>query len=126
MQYSYQKEKQRSVHQHDDLLKRKGMSSLTIAFMVVGGVMGFFAFVNMPHDQIVRTASIVQKSIVESHDLLYSVVHRDDFGPFKEYSVIHSDRSLNLMSDPFQQVMRDLNLLLKTAYNAEKVAIIPG
>ena len=126
MQYSYQKEKQRSVHQDDDLLEREGMSSLTIAFLLVGGVIGFFAFVNMPRDQIVRTAGIVPKSIVESHNLLYSVVHRGDFGPFKEYSVIHSDRSLNLMSDPFQQVMRDLNLLLKTAYNAEKVAIIPG
>jgi len=33
---------------------------------------------------------------------------------------------LNLMSDPFQNVMRDLNCLLKTTYNADKVAIIPG
>jgi hypothetical protein len=31
------------------------------------------------------------------------------FGPCKEYSVIHTDRSLNLMSDPFVHVMRDLN-----------------
>jgi len=30
------------------------------------------------------------------------------------------------MSDPFQKVMRDLNMLLKKTYNAEKVAIIPG
>lgn len=30
------------------------------------------------------------------------------------------------MSKPFQQIMRDLNDLLKTTYNADKVAIIPG
>ena len=58
--------------------------------------------------------------------LMYHKVPKDDFGPFKEYSVIHSDRSLNLMSEPFQQVMRNLNELLKTTYNATKVAIIPG
>jgi alanine-glyoxylate transaminase/serine-glyoxylate transaminase/serine-pyruvate transaminase len=40
--------------------------------------------------------------------------------------VIHTDRSLNLMSDPFKRVMCDLNLLLKTTYNAEKAIIIPG
>jgi len=34
--------------------------------------------------------------------------------------------SLNIMSDPFQRVMRDLNDLLKTTYNADKVAIVPG
>jgi hypothetical protein len=56
----------------------------------------------------------------------YPVIPASDFGPFTEYSVIHTDRSLNLMSDPFQRVMRDLNSLLKYTYNAEKVAIIPG
>ena len=30
------------------------------------------------------------------------------------------------MSDPFQQVMRNLNDLLKATYHADKVAIIPG
>lgn len=58
--------------------------------------------------------------------LSYGVVPKSDFGQYKEYSVIHTNRSLNLMSDPFQQVMRNLNDLLKTTYNAEKVAIIPG
>lgn len=63
----------------------------------------------------------------KNHGLVdYPVIPRGDFGPYKEYSVIHTDRSLNLMSDPFQHVMRDLNLLLKTTFNADKVAIIPG
>jgi len=57
---------------------------------------------------------------------LYDVIPKQDFGAFKEYSVIFTNRSLNLMSDPFQRVMRDLNQLLKTTYNARKVAIIPG
>jgi hypothetical protein len=61
-----------------------------------------------------------------SETLNYPVVPKEDFGEYQEYSVIHTNRSLNLMSNPFQQVMRDLNLLLKTTYNADKVAIIPG
>jgi len=66
-------------------------------------------------------------TIGDKNDALsYDIVSKDDFGKFKEYSVIHTNRSLNLMSDPFQKVMRDLNALLKATYNADKVAIIPG
>ena len=56
----------------------------------------------------------------------YDVVYEGDHGSFKEYSVIFTSRSLNLMSEPFQTVMKDLNQLLKHTYNASKVAIIPG
>ena len=56
----------------------------------------------------------------------YPTIPKSDHGKYKEYSVIHTDRSLNLMSEPFGRVMRDLNDLLKLAYNADKVAIIPG
>jgi len=58
--------------------------------------------------------------------LEYLPVPKDDLGEYQEYSVIFTNRSLNLMSKPFQQVMRDLNELLKATYNAHKVAIIPG
>jgi hypothetical protein len=61
-----------------------------------------------------------------SDKLSYSAIPKDYFGEYKEYSVIHTNRSLNLMSNPFQQVMRNLNDLLIETYNAEKVAIIPG
>jgi hypothetical protein len=61
-----------------------------------------------------------------SDKLSYDVIPAQDFGAYKEYSVIFTNRSLNLMSDPFQRVMRDLNNLLKETYNADKVAIIPG
>jgi hypothetical protein len=54
------------------------------------------------------------------------IIPKSDHGEFLEYSVIHTDRSLNLMSSPFQQVMRELNVLLKTTYSADKVAIMPG
>jgi len=74
------------------------------------------------HKKNVRTLS----SCTPADELSYDIIPKDDFGFLKEYSVIHTDRSLNLMSDPFQRVMRDLNRLLKTTYNAEKVAIIPG
>mmetsp|Transcript_9003 Transcript_9003/g.21929 ORF Transcript_9003/g.21929 Transcript_9003/m.21929 type:complete len:436 (+) Transcript_9003:148-1455(+) len=66
------------------------------------------------------------RATLNNDALSYDVVPKEDFGQYKEYSVIHTNRSLNLMSDPFQKVMRDLNALLKETYNAEKVAIIPG
>lgn len=61
-----------------------------------------------------------------SKKLWYNKVPKEDFGQYTEYSVIFTNRALNLMSDPFQKVMRDLNDLLKYTYNAHKVAIIPG
>jgi len=57
---------------------------------------------------------------------MYDVVPESDRGEFKEYSVIYTNRALNLMSVPFQTVMKDLNNLMKTTYQAHKVAIIPG
>lgn len=70
--------------------------------------------------------STTTSSSSSNHVPEYPVVAKQDFGPFKEYSVIHTDRSLNLMSAPFGSVMRDLNALLKHTYHANKVAIIPG
>lgn len=43
-----------------------------------------------------------------------------------EYSVVFTDRSVNHMSQLFQQVMRDLSTTLKQVYNAQAVAIVPG
>ena len=43
-----------------------------------------------------------------------------------EYSVVFTDRSLNHMSATFQEVMRDISGMLKTVYNADAVALIPG
>lgn len=43
-----------------------------------------------------------------------------------EFSVVFTDRSLNHMSQTFQQVMRDINELLKEVYGAQAVALIPG
>ena len=43
-----------------------------------------------------------------------------------EFSVVYTDRSLNHMSNAFQHVMRDLSAQLKSVYNADSVAIIPG
>lgn len=43
-----------------------------------------------------------------------------------EFSVVFTDRSLNHMSQSFQQVMRDISGMLKEVYNAEAVALIPG
>jgi len=43
-----------------------------------------------------------------------------------EYSVVFTDRSLNSMSKRFQTVMRDISSMLKDAYNASGVVVIPG
>ncbi|UZD91438.1 aminotransferase class V-fold PLP-dependent enzyme [Cognatishimia activa] len=43
-----------------------------------------------------------------------------------EFSVVFTDRSLNHMSQTFQQVMRDISGMLKDVYKAEAVALIPG
>lgn len=43
-----------------------------------------------------------------------------------EYSVVFTDRSLNHMSQTFQQVMNDISSTLKGVYNADAVAVVPG
>jgi len=43
-----------------------------------------------------------------------------------EYSVVFTDRSLNHMSQTFQGVMRDISTTLKSVYNAQSVAVVPG
>lgn len=53
---------------------------------------------------------------------------RDEIDPdgLLEYSVVFTDRSLNHMSARFVGVMHDLLGMLKTAYGAETVAVVPG
>lgn len=43
-----------------------------------------------------------------------------------EYSVVFTDRSLNHMSQQFQEVMRDVSTTLKQVYNADAIAVVPG
>lgn len=43
-----------------------------------------------------------------------------------EYSVVYTDRSLNHMSQSFQQVMNDISKTLKKVYNAKAVVVVPG
>jgi hypothetical protein len=77
----------------------------------------------LPH---LRFFSSSSSSDVESRRIHYPVIAKSNHGPYQEFSVIHTDRSLNLMSAPFQQVMRDLNALLCHTYSAAATAIIPG
>lgn len=53
---------------------------------------------------------------------------RKDIDPngLLEYSVVYTDRALNHMSKAFQAVMCDLSSELKSLYNAQSVAIVPG
>lgn len=43
-----------------------------------------------------------------------------------EYSVVYTDRSLNHMSQRFQDVMRDISSSLKQVYKADTVVVVPG
>ncbi|HYD23389.1 MAG TPA: alanine--glyoxylate aminotransferase family protein [Croceibacterium sp.] len=43
-----------------------------------------------------------------------------------EYSVVFTDRSLNHMSQAFQQVMREIHAMLCEAYGAHRAVVIPG
>lgn len=43
-----------------------------------------------------------------------------------EYSVVYTDRALNHMSSEFVGVMQDISRILKQAYNAASVAVVPG
>ena len=88
-----------------------------------------FSRFNKKQNKNIKCASFSTAPIDNSNNekpVLFDVVPKEDFGQYKEYSVIFTNRALNLMSDPFQKVMRDLNMLLKHTYNASKVAIIPG
>ena len=43
-----------------------------------------------------------------------------------EYSVVYTDRSLNHMSQSFQQVMRDISSTLNKVYGSDAVVVVPG
>ena len=43
-----------------------------------------------------------------------------------EFSVVYTDRALNHMSRSFQAVMKDISSILKDAYKAHSVALVPG
>ncbi len=43
-----------------------------------------------------------------------------------EYSVVFTDRSLNHMSQRFQEVMREISATLKEIYGASRIAVVPG
>jgi aspartate aminotransferase-like enzyme len=53
---------------------------------------------------------------------------RPDIDPtgLLEYSVVFTDRSLNHMSQSFQQVMREIHATLCEVYKAERAVVVPG
>mmetsp|Transcript_6311 Transcript_6311/g.7675 ORF Transcript_6311/g.7675 Transcript_6311/m.7675 type:complete len:378 (-) Transcript_6311:416-1549(-) len=47
-------------------------------------------------------------------------------GDLYEFSVVYTDRAVNLLSAPFQTVMRDISSTLREVYHAPHCALIPG
>jgi aspartate aminotransferase-like enzyme len=54
------------------------------------------------------------------------LLHDIDPDGLLEYSVVYTDHALNHMSRRFQGVMNDLSRVLREAYRAHAVAIVPG
>jgi aspartate aminotransferase-like enzyme len=67
---------------------------------------------------------LLSKMLTPSRCLRHEMVQSN--GEMKEFSVVYTDRALNLMSLPFQQVMRDISTTLCDVYNANQAVIIPG
>jgi aspartate aminotransferase-like enzyme len=55
-----------------------------------------------------------------------NIINTADPEGLAEYSVVYTDRSLNHMSKSFQAVMKDISGTLKSVYNADAVAVVPG
>lgn len=56
----------------------------------------------------------------------YALRHDIDPNGLLEFSVVYTDRSLNHMSQKFKEVMNDLSVNLKSVYNADSLALVPG
>ena len=46
--------------------------------------------------------------------------------PLREFSVVYTDRALNLMAQPFRVALKDLLGVLREAYHAEVAVVVPG
>jgi hypothetical protein len=49
-----------------------------------------------------------------------------DENELAEFSVVYTNRSLNHMSHTFQKTMKEISRRLKSVYNADGCALIPG
>ena len=47
-------------------------------------------------------------------------------GDLAEFSVVYTDRAVNLMSAPFGDAMTTIRDAMKNVYNAHSIALIPG
>lgn len=65
-----------------------------------------------------------KQSIVDKENACPFV--QEKTGNLLEYSVVYSDRAVNLMSNPFVDAMKDISKLLREAYKCDHVALIPG
>lgn len=78
-----------------------------------------------------RASSLARRALLSKcqrfSSAKFGAIHpKVDNGGLLEFSVVYTDRALNHMSGNFQQVMKDCSDVLKEAYNAHSVAIIPG
>jgi len=76
-------------------------------------------------NNIIIMGSTSSKPVVVDADKACPFIQKNT-GDLLEYSVVYTDRAINLMSAPFQECMKDISSMLKDLFNAQHVAIIPG
>ncbi len=73
-----------------------------------------------------RNRAALRVSTLSRHLVEMGASQSNPRGDLKEYSVVYTDRAVNLMSSPFQKVMRDISGTLKKVYKCEHCVLIPG
>jgi len=81
----------------------------------------------IPHTrrEIIFTMLGIVTTAVAAKALMSSKRKRKQQG-LKEFSVVYTDRALNMMSSEFVGVMKDISATLKEVYHAKHTAIVPG
>jgi len=71
-----------------------------------------------------RMLSAAPQPVYEPHVVPQQKI--DENGGLMEYSVVYTDRAMNHMSAPFQEIMNDLHTSLTNAYNTQHAVMLPG
>ncbi len=81
---------------------------------------------SIPSDPFMLICLFYRQLVLYTEHKVSTLIPGVDPKGLLEYSVVFNDRSLNHMSASFQAVMRHISASLKTVYQAEAVALVPG
>lgn len=75
---------------------------------------------------MIPTAQLPGQTSIPGLKAMTALLANVDPDGLLEYSVVYTDRALNHMSVLYKGVVREISRLLRTAYDAQSVAIVPG